>query len=138
MRILCSCTCNYIIIFGDKLQSAHVHKHTVYPPFTYTVELLKFDTWVSPPPLPDILWHLTTIYGPKVFLLTKIKPEYSEILYNQTHFPGPFVCWIRQVPLYIFFTFPTYQYLHFFFLFISTYCQIYSKCSWTDAIKTVA
>ena len=40
------------------------------------------------------------IYGPKVFLLTKIKPEYSDILYNTTHFPGPFVCRIRQVPLY--------------------------------------
>jgi len=25
---------------------------------------------------------------PKYFLLTKIKPEYSEILYNPTHIPG--------------------------------------------------
>ena len=41
------------------------------------------------------------IYGPKVFLLTKIKPEYSDILYNPTHFPGPLQCRIRQVPLYI-------------------------------------
>ena len=41
------------------------------------------------------------MYGPKVFLLTKIKPEYSNILYNPTHFPGPLVCRIRQVPLYI-------------------------------------
>jgi hypothetical protein len=40
------------------------------------------------------------IMVPKVFLLTKIKPEYSEILYNPTHFPGPLVCQIRQVPLY--------------------------------------
>ena len=39
-------------------------------------------------------------YGPKVFLLTKIKPEYSDILYNLTHFPGALVCQIRQVPLY--------------------------------------
>ena len=27
------------------------------------------------------------IYGPKVFLLTKIKPEYSDILYNPDTFP---------------------------------------------------
>jgi hypothetical protein len=41
------------------------------------------------------------MYGPKVFLLTKIKPEYSSILYNSTHLPGSLVCRIRQVPLYI-------------------------------------
>ena len=63
----------------------------------YTVELVQSDTWV----FPDILWHPTKIYGPKVFLLTKIKPEYSAILYNPTHFPGPLVCRIRQIPLYI-------------------------------------
>jgi len=34
-------------------------------------------------------------------LLTKIKPEYSDILYNTTHFPGHLVCQIRQIPLYI-------------------------------------
>ena len=39
-------------------------------------------------------------YGLKVFLLTKIKPEYSNILYNPTNFSGPLVCRIRQVPLY--------------------------------------
>jgi hypothetical protein len=27
--------------------------------------------------------------------------KYSDILYNPTHFPGPLVCRIRQVPLYI-------------------------------------
>jgi hypothetical protein len=33
--------------------------------------------------------HSTKIYGSKVFLLTfKIKPEYSYIMYNPTHFPG--------------------------------------------------
>ena len=37
------------------------------------------------------------MYGPKVVLLTNIKPEYSDILYNPTHFPGPLVCRIRQV-----------------------------------------
>jgi hypothetical protein len=42
----------------------------------------------------------TKNFDPKVFLLTKIKPEYSDILYNLTHFPGPLVCQIRQVPLY--------------------------------------
>ena len=41
------------------------------------------------------------LIGPKVFLLIKIRPEYSDILYNPTHFPGPLVCWIRQIPLYI-------------------------------------
>ena len=48
----------------------------------------------------DILIHLTKIYGPKVFLLTKIKAEYPDILCNPTHFTGPW-CLIRQVPLYI-------------------------------------
>jgi hypothetical protein len=33
-------------------------------------------------------------------VLTKIKPEYSNVLSNPTHFPGPLVCWITQVPLY--------------------------------------
>ena len=40
-------------------------------------------------------------YDPKVFMFIKIKPEYSNILYNPTHLPGPFVCRIRHVPLYI-------------------------------------
>ena len=38
-----------------------------------------------------ILWHPTKIYGPEVFLLTKIKHEYFDILYNSTYFPGPCV-----------------------------------------------
>jgi hypothetical protein len=41
----------------------------------------------------------TKNYDPKVFLLTKIKPEYSYILYNLTHFPGSLVWRIRQVLL---------------------------------------
>jgi len=36
-------------------------------------------------------------YFGKVFLLTKIKPEYFYILYNPTHFSGPLVCGIKQV-----------------------------------------
>ena len=40
------------------------------------------------------------MYGPKVFLLTKIKSEYSDILCNPTHLAGQLVCRIRQVPLY--------------------------------------
>jgi hypothetical protein len=56
-----------------------------------TVELVKSDT--------QVLWHPTKIYGPKVFLLTKLKPEYSDILYNPTHTPDPFVCRIRHVRL---------------------------------------
>ena len=51
-------------------------------------------------PTPEFSWHPTKIYGPKIFMLTKIKPEYSNILYNTTHFLCPLVCWIRQVPLY--------------------------------------
>ena len=42
------------------------------------------------------------MYGPKVFLLTKVKREYSDILYNETHFPSTFVCWIRQVPVHMY------------------------------------
>jgi hypothetical protein len=44
--------------------------------------------------------HPTNIYGSTVFLLTKIKPEYSDTLYNTTNVPGPLVRRIRQVPLY--------------------------------------
>ena len=61
-----------------------------------TVELVQSDTWVS-----DILWHPTKIDGPKVVLLTKIKPEYSDIMSNPAHFPGPLVCRIIQVLLYV-------------------------------------
>jgi hypothetical protein len=32
-----------------------------------------------------------------VFLFTKIQPEYSDILYNPTHFHCPLVCRIRQI-----------------------------------------
>ena len=39
------------------------------------------------PEFSDILWYPTKMYGAKVFLLTKIKPEYSDSLYNPTHFP---------------------------------------------------
>jgi hypothetical protein len=53
------------------------------------------------PEFSDILWHPTKYFGPKVFLLTKIKSKHSDILYNPTHFPGPLVRRIRQVPLYI-------------------------------------
>jgi hypothetical protein len=42
--------------------------------------------------------HSTNIYGSTVFLLTKIKPEYSDTLYNTTNFPGPLMRRIRQVP----------------------------------------
>ena len=53
------------------------------------------------PKFSDILWHPSKNYGPKVYLLTKINPEYWDILYNLTLFPGPLECQIRQVPLYI-------------------------------------
>jgi uncharacterized membrane protein len=57
----------------------------------YTVLLVQSDTWV--------FRHATKIDGPNVFLLTNVKLEYSNILYNPTHFHGPLVCRIRQVPL---------------------------------------
>jgi hypothetical protein len=47
-------------------------------------------------PTPEFYNILTKIYGPKVFLLTKIKPEYSDILYDATYFPVFLVCRIRQ------------------------------------------
>jgi hypothetical protein len=45
-----------------------------------------------------LIWH-TKGSGKCVglYLLTKIKPEYSIMLYNPTHFPDPLVCQIRQV-----------------------------------------
>ena len=36
----------------------------------------------------------------KFMVLAKIKPVYSDILYNPAYFHGPLVYWIRQVPLY--------------------------------------
>ena len=53
-------------------------------------------------PITEFFQHPMTS-DKKVFLLTKIKPEYCDILYIPTHFPGLLVCRIRQVPLYKFF-----------------------------------
>ena len=80
------CTCKHIKVKHDKMDHLWLlleqyRKSIIH----YTVELVQSD----------ILWHLTNIYGPKVFLLTKIKPEYSNLLYNLTYFPGPLVCRIR-------------------------------------------
>ena len=79
---------------------------------SYTPKIIKFKDWIWKLSnhfnntvqsntwfFFNILWHPTKIYGPKVFLLSKIKPEYSDILYNPTHFLGPLVCPIRQVPM---------------------------------------
>ena len=66
--------------------------HSVKLVLKYTVELVQSNTWVFRHPVTS-----KNIYGPKVFLLTKIKPKYSDILYNPTHFPGPMICQIRQV-----------------------------------------
>ena len=49
------------------------------------------------------IWHLSFPSSCDIwqkFMFTKIKPEYSDILPNPMHFPGPLVCRIRQVPLY--------------------------------------
>ena len=76
---------------------------------TFAIQHLSYPTKIYVPKVfllakikleySDILWHPTTIYVPKVFLLglTKIKPEYSDILNNPTHSPGLLVCQIRQV-----------------------------------------
>ena len=67
--------------------------HSIKMYVTYTVELVQSDT--------EVFRHHVKIYGPKVFLLlTKIKPEYTGILYALIHFPGPLVSRIRQVPQY--------------------------------------
>ena len=58
---------------------------------------ILYIQWNCAPEYFNILWHLTKMYGPKVFLLTKIK-AYFNVLYNQTHFPSSLVCRIRQVP----------------------------------------
>jgi hypothetical protein len=54
----------------------------------------------------NYLNHSTLIKLAKVlisanFCYLKVKPEFSDIPSNPTHFPGPLVCRIRQVPLYI-------------------------------------
>jgi hypothetical protein len=63
---------------------------------TGTVELVQSNTWVFLHPVTS-----EKIDGPKVFPLTKIKPEYYYTLYNPTHFTGPLVGLIRHVPLYL-------------------------------------
>jgi hypothetical protein len=60
-----------------------------------TIFLLLVKYFILSPVINDLQIYL--LYGLKVFLLTKIKPEYYDILYNLTHFPGPLVCRIRQV-----------------------------------------
>jgi hypothetical protein len=46
--------------------------------YTSTVKIVQSDTWVFRHPVPSQL----NIYGPKVFMLTKLKPEYFDILDN--------------------------------------------------------
>jgi hypothetical protein len=68
------------------------HKYTlVLLLFCYirTRNLILF--FIQTPKFCDILWHPTKNYCRKVFLLTKITPEYSEILCNPTHYPAPLV-----------------------------------------------
>ena len=63
------------------------------------IKQIQWNLFNATPGFSNIQWHPTKIYGPKVFLLTKIKLEYSDILYNPTHFPRPMVWRIKQVPL---------------------------------------
>ena len=55
---------------------------------------IRLQLWRSPPIRNNII-----SYCNKYDYISE--PEYSDILYNTTHFPGPLVCRIRQVPLYI-------------------------------------
>jgi hypothetical protein len=79
-----------------------VHKHIVVPqqvPFLGVPNLsMLYDFLLLETAMKTKI--STKIYGPKVFLFTKVKPEYSDILYNPTYFPGPLVCRIRHVQLY--------------------------------------
>ena len=86
-----------------------VNNNNQLSPFVYYIikqearELLLSVQWNLYNPTPefsDILWRPTKIYCPKVFLLTKIEREYSNILFNQTHFPGPLVCLITGSTIY--------------------------------------
>ena len=62
--------------------------HTQYKTNVNTVELVQSDPWVFRRPVtPD-----KNVWSQSIYALTKIKPEYSDILYNPTHFPGPLVC----------------------------------------------
>ena len=76
-----------IIFFCSKENSLNQSKHT-----EVQWNVCNLTTEFS-----DFLWHPTKIYGPKVFLLIEIKPQYSNIRYNLKYFPGPLVCRIRQV-----------------------------------------
>jgi hypothetical protein len=80
---------NCIIFFNNFLS---IYKYVI-------ITAIQWNLCNQTPVFSDILWHPTKIYGPKVFRLTKIKSEYSNILYNRKHFPGP-LCQIWQVPLY--------------------------------------
>jgi hypothetical protein len=42
---------------------------------------LQWNLCNPTPAFSDFLWHPTKIYGPKVYLLTKIKSQHSDILY---------------------------------------------------------
>jgi hypothetical protein len=79
---------------------------------------------------PLVFWNPVTYYknyGPKVFLLTNIQPEYSDILYNPIHFAGPLACRIRQAPLYVFNIEPH----------INLHCKIYFTLFWNILVNMV-
>ena len=92
----------YVLILLNYVCTKNVYIHSIYI-YIYTSKIYIHWKLCNPTPeFSDIMWHSTKVYGPKVFLLTKIKPERSDILYNPTHFPSPLVCRIRQIPLYIY------------------------------------
>jgi hypothetical protein len=66
------------------------------------------------------------MYGRKIFLLTKIKPEYSYIVYNPTHFPALLVCRIKTGSIVFYFLFSTQEQL-----------EILQKLYWKLGYKSI-
>jgi hypothetical protein len=89
----------FIVFWTNCVKRSSRYRHIVghHQFFCPSYNIVKQNLCNPTPEFPDILWHSIKIYDTKVFLLTKIKPEYSDILYNLTHLPGPLVCRIRQV-----------------------------------------
>jgi hypothetical protein len=89
-----------LLMFNDIFQYSFIYCTVSYfHKFTHQSIPIQWNLCNATPEFSDVR-HPTKIYDSKVFLLTKIKSEYSYILYNSTHFPGRIVCRIKQVQLY--------------------------------------
>jgi len=87
----------FFVFFTLCCQFLWVVHFWLYVRYSLTFIEVQWNLCNMTPEFSDILWHPTKLNGPKVFLFTKIKPEYSYNLDNQTHFPDPLVFLIRQV-----------------------------------------